>query len=39
MLIPVWLLIGANFYVGIDASLIIGMAQQGADILMGQVLQ
>ncbi len=39
MLIPVWLLIGANFYVGIDASLITGIAQQGADILMGQVPQ
>jgi multicomponent Na+:H+ antiporter subunit D len=39
MLIPVWLLIGANFYVGVDASLITGMAQRGADILIGQVAQ
>ena len=37
MLIPVWLLIGANLYVGIDASLITGIAQQGAEALIGQV--
>ena len=36
MLIPVWLLIGANFYVGVNASLITGIAHQGADILIGQ---
>jgi multicomponent Na+:H+ antiporter subunit D len=37
MLIPVWLLIVANLYFGVDASLITGIAQQGADILIGQV--
>jgi multicomponent Na+:H+ antiporter subunit D len=37
MLIPTWLLIGANLYVGVDASLITGIAQQGADVLIGQV--
>jgi len=36
MLIPTWLLIGANLYVGINASLITGMARQGADLLIGQ---
>jgi multicomponent Na+:H+ antiporter subunit D len=36
MLIPVWLLIGANFYVGVNASLITDIAHQGADILIGQ---
>jgi multicomponent Na+:H+ antiporter subunit D len=39
MLIPVWLLIGANFYVGVDASLITRMAQQSASILIGQAAQ
>jgi multicomponent Na+:H+ antiporter subunit D len=39
MLIPVWLLIGVNLYVGIDASLIFSMAQQAADTLIGQALQ
>jgi len=39
MLIPTWLLIGANLYVGINASLVSGMAQQGADILVGQALR
>jgi multicomponent Na+:H+ antiporter subunit D len=39
MLIPVWLLVGANVYVGIDASLITGMARQGADILISQGLR
>ncbi len=36
MLIPVWLLIGANLYVGVNASLVIDIAQQGADVLIGQ---
>jgi multicomponent Na+:H+ antiporter subunit D len=39
MLIPVWLLIGANLYVGMNASLISAIAHQGADILIGQTLQ
>jgi multicomponent Na+:H+ antiporter subunit D len=36
MLIPAWLLIGTNLYVGINASLITDIAHQGADILIGQ---
>ena len=39
MLIPVWLLIGANLYVGMNASLISAIAHQGAGILIGQTLQ
>ena len=39
MLIPVWLLIGANLYVGINASLITAIARQGANTLIGQTLQ
>ncbi|MDX2458420.1 MAG: monovalent cation/H+ antiporter subunit D family protein [Gammaproteobacteria bacterium] len=39
MLIPVWLLIGANLYAGTDAGLIIDIAQQGAAVLIGQVAQ
>ena len=39
MLIPVWLLIGANLYVGMNASLISTIAHQGAGILIGQTLQ
>ena len=39
MLIPAWLLIGVNLYVGIDAGLIITIAQQGAAGLIGQALQ
>lgn len=39
MLIPTWLLIGANLYVGVDAGLITDIAHQGADILIGQALQ
>ncbi|NNF17799.1 MAG: monovalent cation/H+ antiporter subunit D family protein [Gammaproteobacteria bacterium] len=35
MLIPAWLLIGANLYIGVDASLLAGIARQGADILIG----
>jgi multicomponent Na+:H+ antiporter subunit D len=37
MLIPAWLLIGANIYIGIDAGLIINIAQQGAAVLVGQM--
>ncbi len=36
MLIPAWLLIGVNLYVGIDTRLITGTAQQAAVILIGQ---
>jgi len=39
MLIPLWLLIGANLYVGINANLITAIARQGADTLIGQTLQ
>ena len=39
MLIPVWLLIGANLYVGINAGLITAIARQGANTLIGQTLQ
>jgi multicomponent Na+:H+ antiporter subunit D len=38
MLIPVWLLIGINLYIGVDASLVTGIASRGADILIGQAL-
>ena len=38
MLIPTWLLIGANLYFGVNASLIAGLAQRGADVLIGQAL-
>ena len=37
MLIPAWLLIGANFYFGVNAGVISGIARQGADVLIGQV--
>ena len=37
MLIPAWLLLGANIYIGIDAGLIINIAQQGAAVLVGQM--
>ena len=36
MLIPAWLLIGANFYIGVDASLVSGIAHQAAGILIEQ---
>ena len=36
MLVPTWLLIGANLYVGINGSLLADIAQQGANILIGQ---
>jgi multicomponent Na+:H+ antiporter subunit D len=36
MLIPAWLLIGANFYIGIDASLVSGIAHQAAVTLIEQ---
>ncbi len=39
MLIPTWLLIGVNLYVGMDAGLITAIAQQGAASLLGQALQ
>jgi multicomponent Na+:H+ antiporter subunit D len=39
MLIPTWLLIGVNLYIGIDAGLITAIAQQGAASLIGQALQ
>jgi multicomponent Na+:H+ antiporter subunit D len=39
MLIPLWLLIGANLYFGVDASLSTGIAQRGAADLFGTVVQ
>ena len=39
MLIPTWLLIGVNLYVGIDASLIATMAEQAAASLIGHAPQ
>ncbi len=39
MLLPVWLLIGVNLYVGIDAGVISGIVQQGAATLIGLSLQ
>jgi multicomponent Na+:H+ antiporter subunit D len=33
MLIPVWLLVGASFYIGVDAGLVYGIAERGADTL------
>jgi multicomponent Na+:H+ antiporter subunit D len=38
MLIPTWLLIGANLYFGVNAGLIAGIARRGADVLIGQAL-
>jgi len=38
MLIPTWLLIGANLYFGVNAGLIAGIAHRGADVLIGQAL-
>jgi multicomponent Na+:H+ antiporter subunit D len=38
MLIPVWLLIGTNLYVGINASPITTIARQGANALVGQTV-
>ena len=39
MLIPTWLLIGANLYIGVNAGLITRMARQSADILIGQAVR
>jgi multicomponent Na+:H+ antiporter subunit D len=39
MLIPTWLLIGINLYVGMDASLITDITRQGAKTLIGETLQ
>jgi multicomponent Na+:H+ antiporter subunit D len=39
MLIPLWLLIGANLYFGIDSSLSTGIAQRGAADLFGTAVQ
>ena len=39
MLIPTWLLIGANLYFGINAGLVSGIARQGANILIRQGVQ
>ena len=37
MLIPVWVLIGASIYFGIDTSLTVGVARQAADMLLAGV--
>ena len=39
MLIPTWLLIGANLYFGVNAGLIADIARQGASVLIGQGVQ
>jgi len=38
MLIPAWLLVGANLYFGVNPGLIAGIAHQGASVLIGQAL-
>ena len=35
MLVPLWLLVAANFYFGIDAQLTTGVATRAAELLMG----
>ncbi|MDT8409640.1 MAG: monovalent cation/H+ antiporter subunit D family protein [Wenzhouxiangellaceae bacterium] len=35
LMIPLWILIAANFYFGIDTSLTLGVATRGAEVLMG----
>jgi multicomponent Na+:H+ antiporter subunit D len=35
MLIPVWLLIAANIYFGIDTDLTVGVASRAAGVLLG----
>ena len=39
MLVPMWLFIGLNLYVGVNAEPITGIAQRAAAGLIGQVLQ
>jgi multicomponent Na+:H+ antiporter subunit D len=39
MLIPTWLLIGANLYFGMHTSLVTETARQGADILLSPATQ
>lgn len=36
LVFPVWILVGASLYFGIDASLSVGLAQQAARFLLGQ---
>ena len=35
LLIPTWLLVGANYYFGVNTDLTVGVAEQAARILMG----
>jgi len=35
MLVPMWILIAANFYFGIDTDLTLGTATRGAEVLLG----
>ena len=35
MLIPIWFLVAANLYFGLDASLTTGVARQAAEMLLG----
>ena len=35
MMVPLWLLIAANFWFGIDTSLTLDTATRGAEVLMG----
>jgi multicomponent Na+:H+ antiporter subunit D len=35
LLIPIWVLVAANVYFGVDASLTVGIARQAAELLLG----
>jgi len=35
LLVPIWILVAANFYFGIDASLTVGVARSAAELLLG----
>jgi multicomponent Na+:H+ antiporter subunit D len=38
MLVPVWLLLGVNLYIGVNADLVADLAQRAAATLIGQTL-
>jgi multicomponent Na+:H+ antiporter subunit D len=35
LLVPMWILVGANFFFGVDASAPVGVARQAAELLLG----
>jgi len=35
LIIPIWVLVAANFYFGIDATFTSGVAKQAAELLLG----